>query len=71
MNRETLKATAKERGVRLLDELLVEAGRAAKRRQRTRAVKRALRTAGKAAVVAGAGVAAVVVGRAAARRGRK
>jgi hypothetical protein len=46
------------------DAVLVEAGHAAKRRQRNRAVKAALKVAGKAAVIAGAAAATVVAVRA-------
>lgn len=42
------------------DAALVEAGRAAKRRQRSRATKAALRVVGKAAVIAGTAAATVV-----------
>ena len=52
------------------DAALVEAGRAAKRRQRRRAVKATLKAAGTAALVAGAAAATAVAARAVVRRVR-
>jgi hypothetical protein len=46
------------------DTALVQAGRAAQRRQRTRAVKKAFNVAGKAAMIAGTAAAAVMAVRA-------
>jgi len=53
-----------------VDAALVEAGRAAKKRQSKRATTRALKTAGKLALVAGTTVATIATARALARRGR-
>lgn len=57
--RKVGKETAR-RAVEVADAVLVEAGKAAKRRQRRRATKAALKAAGKAAIAAGTLVAAAI-----------
>jgi hypothetical protein len=75
VTRKKVAAAAKRAAKRMAvaaDVALVEAGEAAKQRQRGRALKAVLRTTGKAAAIAAAAVATVIGARAAmrARRGR-
>jgi hypothetical protein len=65
ITKKQIKAVAKAVAARA-DAALVEAGKAAQRRQRNRAVKAALKKAGKATLLAGAVIAVV----AATRKGR-
>jgi len=73
ITKRDLKSAAKRAMKRLqveADAALVEAGRAAKRRQRRRAVKATLKAAGTAALVAGAAAATAVAAQAVVRRVR-
>jgi hypothetical protein len=62
ITKKQIKAVAKAVAARA-DAALVDAGKAAERRQRTRAVKATLKKAGKAVLIAGAVVAAVAAAR--------
>ena len=74
VTRKKVKAAAKQAARRMAvaaDAALVEAGEAAKQRQRGRALKAALKTTGKAVAIAAAAAATIIGARAAiqARRG--
>lgn len=71
ITKQKIQAISKRAAKRMMlaaDEMLVEAGRAAKQRQRARALKAAAKAVGRLALMAGATAATTVAARAVARR---